>query len=59
MSHAIPGGITRRQVIQASGATVAGIFAGYAVGVEKVLAEAIKTDTSGIAAGDFEVKRSW
>jgi carboxymethylenebutenolidase len=48
--------ITRRQVIQAGSATVAATFAGYAVGVDKVLAQAIKTDTTGIAAGDFEVK---
>ncbi|HWM79242.1 MAG TPA: dienelactone hydrolase family protein [Methylomirabilota bacterium] len=45
------GGITRRQVLVA-GAT----FAGYAVAVDKVLAQAIKTDTTGIQAGDFEVK---
>ena len=44
-------GITRRQVLQAGGAT----FAGYAVGVEKALAQAITTDTTGISAGEFEV----
>jgi carboxymethylenebutenolidase len=44
-------GLTRRQVLVA-GAT----FAGYAVAVDKVLAQAIKTDTTGIQAGDFEVK---
>jgi len=46
-------GLTRRDVIKAGGAAT---FAGYAVGVEKALAQAIKTDTSGITAGDFEVK---
>ena len=52
MSESTHGGITRRQVLQAGGAT----FAGYAVGVDKALAQAITTDTSGIAAGEFEVK---
>lgn len=45
-------GLTRRDVMKAGGAAT---FAGYAVGVEKALAQAIKTDTSGIMAGDFEV----
>ncbi|HEX9408166.1 MAG TPA: dienelactone hydrolase family protein, partial [Methylomirabilota bacterium] len=45
-------GLTRRDVIKAGGAAT---FAGYAVGVEKALAQVIKTDTNGIAAGDFEV----
>jgi carboxymethylenebutenolidase len=44
-------GLTRRQMIQ-----VGGTFAGYAVGVEKVLAQAVRTDTDGILAGDFHVK---
>ncbi|HTY78730.1 MAG TPA: dienelactone hydrolase family protein [Candidatus Bathyarchaeia archaeon] len=44
--------LTRRDVIKAGGAVT---FAGYAVGVEKALAQAIKTDTSGIVAGDYEV----
>ena len=52
MAESTRGGITRRQVLQAGSAT----FAGYAVGVEKALAQAITTDTSGIAAGEFEVK---
>lgn len=52
MGESTRGGITRRQVLQAGGAT----FAGYAVGVDKALAQAITTDTSGIAAGEFEVK---
>ena len=52
MAESTRGGITRRQVLQAGGAT----FAGYAVGVDKALAQAITTDTSGIAAGEFEVK---
>jgi carboxymethylenebutenolidase len=46
-------GLTRRDMIKAGGAAT---FAGYAVGVEKALAQAVKTDTSGITAGDFEVK---
>jgi carboxymethylenebutenolidase len=33
-----------------------GTFAGYAVAVDKVLAQAIKTDTDGIVAGDQVVK---
>ena len=48
-------GITRRQVLQAGGAT----FAGYAVGVEKALAQAITTDTTGITSRtEDEVKTS-
>jgi carboxymethylenebutenolidase len=45
-------GLTRRDIIKAGGAAT---FAGYAVGVEKALAQVIKTDTDGIMAGDFEV----
>lgn len=47
------GGLTRRDMIKAGGVAT---FAGYAVGVEKALAQAVKTDTSGIADGNFEVK---
>ena len=43
--------LTRRQMI-----ATASTFAGYAVGVDKVLAQAIKTDTEGIVAGDQVVK---
>jgi carboxymethylenebutenolidase len=43
-------GVTRRQVLVAGGT-----FAGYALGVEKVLAQAIKTDTTGLVAGDQQV----
>lgn len=46
------GGLTRRQMLKVGGAT----FAGYAVAVDKALAQAIKTDTAGIQAGDVEVK---
>ncbi len=46
------GGLTRRQMLKVGSAT----FAGYAVAVDKVLAQAIKTDTTGIQAGDAEVK---
>jgi len=45
-------GLTRRDVIKVGPAAS---LAGYAVGVEKVLAQAIKTDTAGITAGDAEV----
>jgi len=45
-------GLTRRDVIKAG---TAATLAGYAVGVEKSLAQAIKTDTQGIIAGDAEV----
>jgi carboxymethylenebutenolidase len=45
-------GLTRRDVIKVG---TAASLAGYAVGVEKVLAQAIKTDTDGITAGDAEV----
>jgi carboxymethylenebutenolidase len=42
--------ITRRQVL------AGGTFAGYAVAVDKVLAQAVTTDTTGLTAGDVEVK---
>jgi len=45
-------GLTRRDVIKAG---TAATLAGYAVGVEKALAQAIKTDTEGLVAGDAEV----
>jgi len=38
--------LTRRQMIATT------TFAGYAVAVDKVLAQAIKTDTDGLVAGD-------
>ena len=44
-------GVSRRQVL-AAGAT----FAGYAMSVDTVLAQAIKTDTTGLVAGDQQVK---
>ncbi len=43
--------LTRRQMIATTGT-----FAGYAVAVDKVLAQAIKTDTDVIVAGDQVVK---
>jgi carboxymethylenebutenolidase len=43
-------GVSRRQMLIAGGT-----FAGYALGVEKVLAQAIKTDTDGLVAGDQQV----
>src|SRR5437016_4907633 len=42
--------LTRRQMIATT------TFAGYAVAVDKVLAQAIKTDTDGLVAGDQVVK---
>jgi hypothetical protein len=42
--------MTRRQVLVAGGT-----FAGHAMGVETVLAQAIKTDTQGLVAGDQQV----
>ena len=45
-------GLTRRQALKVGAAT----FVGYAVAVEKVEAQAIKTDTAGIVAGDYTVK---
>jgi len=43
--------LTRRQMIATTGT-----FAGYAVADDKLLAQAIKTDTDGIVAGDQDVK---
>ena len=43
-------GVTRRQVLAAGTA-----FAGYTMAVETVLAQAIQTDTSGLAVGDFTI----
>src|SRR6266849_10335175 len=43
--------LTRRQVLKASGLT----FAGYAMAPDLALAEAIKTDTQGLVAGETEV----
>jgi carboxymethylenebutenolidase len=45
-------GLTRRDMLKVGAAAT---FVGYAVGVEKALAQAIKTDTTGIVDGDFEV----
>jgi len=44
-------GLTRREMIVAGGT-----FAGYAMSVETVLAQAIKTDTDGLVAGDQKIK---
>src|SRR5262249_5048024 len=46
------GGRTRGDATRAG---TAAPLAGYAVGVEKALAQAIKTDTEGLVAGDAEV----
>src|SRR6058998_3426608 len=45
------GMLTRREMLATSGT-----FAGYALSVDTVLAQAIKTDTDGIVAGDQVVK---
>jgi carboxymethylenebutenolidase len=50
MAELMAGGLTRRQMLRASGTAAAA--AGYALSVETVLAQAIKTDTEGIVAGD-------
>lgn len=50
MTSSTDTGVTRRQVLVAGGT-----FAGYAMGVETVLAQAIKTDTQGLVAGDQHV----
>ena len=52
MAESTPTGVTRRAVLQVGGAT----FAGYALAADTVLAQVIKTDTDGLAAGDFQVK---
>jgi carboxymethylenebutenolidase len=44
-------GLTRREMIVAGGT-----FAGYALSVETVLAQAIKTDTDGLVAGEQKIK---
>ncbi len=45
-------GLSRRDVLKVGAAAT---FAGYAVAVDKALAQAIKTDTTGIVAGDQHV----
>jgi carboxymethylenebutenolidase len=47
-------GLTRREMIKVGGTAAAAT--GYALSVETVLAQAIKTDTQGIVAGDHVVK---
>jgi carboxymethylenebutenolidase len=44
-------GVTRRQMLVAGGT-----FAGYAVSVDKVLAQAVKTDSDGLVAGDQQIQ---
>jgi carboxymethylenebutenolidase len=46
-------GMTRRDMLKVGGSAAA---AGYALSVETVLAQAIKTDSQGIVAGDQKVK---
>ena len=54
MAQVLNEGLTRRQMLKAGGTAAAA--AGYALSVETVLAQAIKTDTQGIVAGDEVVK---
>jgi carboxymethylenebutenolidase len=51
MAHDRDSGITRRGLLVAGGT-----LAGYAIAADPVLAQAIKTDTTGIVAGEHEVK---
>ena len=50
MGNTVTSGVSRRGFLVTSGT-----FAGYAMGVEKVLAQAITTNTDGLVAGDQEV----
>jgi len=54
MADLLQEGLTRRQMLKTGSAAAAA--AGYAISVETVLAQAIKTDTQGIVAGDQVVK---
>jgi carboxymethylenebutenolidase len=54
MAGVTEAGLTRRQMLKAGGTAAAA--AGYALSVETVLAQAIKTDTQGIVAGDQVVR---
>ena len=54
MADLLQEGLTRRQMLKTG--TAAAAAAGYAISVETVLAQAIKTDTQGIVAGDQVVK---
>jgi carboxymethylenebutenolidase len=53
MVLATDGGLTRRDMLKVAGAAAAG---GYALAVEKVLAQAITTDAQGLVTGDHVVK---
>ena len=53
MVLATDGGLTRRDMLKGSGAAAAG---GYALAVDKVLAQVITTDSHGLVAGDHVVK---
>jgi carboxymethylenebutenolidase len=52
MSEGIVAAVTRRGFLTVGGATVAG----YALAPDLALAQVIKTDTTGLVAGDHEVK---
>src|ERR1051326_9279524 len=49
MAHMTQTDVTRRQMLKVSASAAAA--AGYAISVETVLAQAVKTDTKGIVAG--------
>src|SRR5262245_65422437 len=53
MPHATDTGLTRRDMLKVGSAAAA---AGYCLAAEPILAQAIKTDTQGIQAGDASVK---
>ena len=50
MAHVTQTDVTRRQMLKVGASAAAA--AGYAISVETVLAQAVKTDTKGIVAGD-------
>jgi carboxymethylenebutenolidase len=52
MREATVGSVTRREMLRAGGVAAAG----YCLAADPVLAQAIKTDTAGLQAGDAQVK---
>src|SRR2546430_14205202 len=54
MAHVTQTDVTRRQMLKVGASAAAA--AGYAISVETVLAQAVKTDTKGIVAGGQGVK---
>ena len=47
--------LTRRLFLRVSALTAAG----YAMAAEPILAQAIRTDTAGLVAGEVSIKRLW